>query len=205
MVGRGARAPTPRLRALDPPKDRSHVPRLAVLAVLPLLALAGCLSFDAKAPANFVQTLPIERDEGLRAVNAFREANGLKPLRTNAQLDLAASRQSEAMARADRMDHAVAGALPSRAERAGYHWGTVAENIGRGYPDYAAAMKGWINSPGHRRNLLNPNVTEIGFAGARIGDGGTRYWTQILAAPSMRVIASATEKPLRWGPELRFP
>lgn len=169
------------------------------------MALAACQSIGPQAPASLLQPLPIDRAEGLEAVNAFRKENGLKPLTTNAQLDLAAARQSEAMARVDRMDHEVAGALPGRAERAGYHWGTVAENIGRGYPDYAAAMKGWIHSPGHRRNLLNPNVTEIGFAGARIGADGTRYWTQILATPSRRVSVSAKEKPLRWGPELRFP
>ncbi|WP_062012195.1 CAP domain-containing protein [Aureimonas sp. AU4] len=182
------------------------MPRLIpLLSLLPALALASCLSAGPKTPASLVRPITMDRDAGLRAVNAFRAENGLKPLSVNAQLDLAASRQSEAMARADRMDHQVAGALPGRAERAGYHWGTVAENIGRGYADYGAAMKGWIGSPGHRRNLLNPNVTEIGFAGARIGEDGTRYWTQILATPSKRTVASASEKPLRWGPELRFP
>jgi len=177
--------------------------RLATL--LPLLGLAGCLAIADPAPPDPLETLAIDQDAGLRAVNGFRARNGLKPLMVNAQLGIAALGQSRAMARADRMDHAVAGALPGRAERAGYHWGTVAENIGRGYADYDAAMEGWIHSPGHRRNLLDPRVTEIGFAGVRMGADGTRYWTQILASPSKRRPVNATEKPLRWGPELRFP
>lgn len=180
-------------------------PFLRSAALVPLLALAGCLSAGLPVSPDPMETLGIDRDAGLRSVNAFRAENGLKPLRVNAQLDAAALAQSRAMSKADRMDHEVAGALPGRAERAGYHWGTVAENIGRGYPDYGAAMEGWIHSPGHRKNLLNPNVTEIGFAGVRMGADGTRYWTQILASPSKRAPANVSEKPLRWGPELRFP
>jgi uncharacterized protein YkwD len=43
-------------------------------------------------------------------------------------------------------------------------------------------MSGWMNSPGHRANLLNPNMTEIGL-GLAYTAGGYPYWTQDFAAP----------------------
>lgn len=152
-----------------------------VAALLAAALLAACAT---KSPTRSVADLAIDRDRGLAAVNAFRAENGLKPLSVDERLMAAAASQSEAMATRDKMDHAVAGALPGRVERAGYHWGTTAENIGRGYRDYDAAMVGWINSPGHRKNLLNPNVSRIGVAAAQPeGRIYPRYWTMILARP----------------------
>jgi uncharacterized protein YkwD len=173
-----------------------------VAALLAAALLAACAT---KSPTRSVADLAIDRDRGLAAVNAFRAENGLKPLSVDERLMAAAASQSEAMATRDKMDHAVAGALPGRVERTGYHWGTTAENIGRGYRDYDAAMVGWINSPGHRKNLLNPDVTQIGFAGAQAAGSPRPYWAQILAAPSKNPSVLKSEKPLRWGPELRFP
>ncbi len=173
-------------------------------ALLAAAALLGACAMS-QGPAPKTTDLSIDRDRGLALVNAFRAENGLKPLTVDERLMQAAAAQSEAMARKDKMDHAVAGALPGRVERAGYHWGTTAENIARGYKDYDAAMVGWIHSPGHRKNLLNPNVTEIGFAGAQVPGNPRPYWAQIMAAPSKNRAPVSSEKPVRWGPELRFP
>ncbi|WP_182087122.1 CAP domain-containing protein [Aureimonas sp. ME7] len=174
----------------------------ALGAMLATSLLAACAT---STPRSDMEAMAIDRAQGLAAVNAFRAENGLKPLRIDDRLMRAAASQSEAMARRDKMDHAVAGALPGRVEGAGYHWGTTAENIGRGYQSYDAAMVGWINSPGHRKNLLNPNVTEIGFAGAKLAGNPRPYWSQIFAAPSRNRPSVTPEKPMRWGPELRFP
>ncbi|MBB3934405.1 CAP domain-containing protein [Aureimonas phyllosphaerae] len=172
-------------------------------AVLAASLLAGCAS-TGMTPSS-VADLRIDRDRGLAAVNAFRAENGLKPLTVDERLMAAAAAQSEAMARRDKMDHAVDGALPGRVERVGYRWGTTAENIARGYKTYDEAMVGWIHSPGHRKNLLNPNVTQIGFAGAQVPGNPRPYWAQVLASPSKYPAKPSAEKPLRWGPELRFP
>ncbi|WP_168990566.1 CAP domain-containing protein [Aureimonas flava] len=172
-------------------------------ALLAAALLGGC----AAGPGSVSKTadLSIDRAHGLALVNAFRAENGLGPLTVDERLMKAAAAQSEAMAGRDKMDHAVAGALPGRVERAGYHWGTTAENIGRGYKDYDAAMVGWINSPGHRRNLLNPKVTQIGFAGAQAVGSPRAYWAQILATPGRERTPVSAERPMRWGSELRFP
>ena len=181
---------------------RPSLPALLLCAAA--LGLSACASVK---PVDTSRTAPllIERAQGLALVNEFRARNGLKPLRINEKLMQAASWQTAAMAERNRMDHAVAGALPGRVARFGYEWSTVAENIGRNYSDYGAAMVGWINSPGHRRNLLNPNVTEMGFAGGKLREGGPTYWTQIFAAPKPDAPVAVSQTPMRWGPELRFP
>ncbi|KAA0971149.1 CAP domain-containing protein [Aureimonas fodinaquatilis] len=156
----------------------SALPRIFALAGVVLLS--GCVSSGQQSAT---EPLPINRQAALASVNQFRAQNGLPPLRINSQLMAAAQVQSNAMAAQDRLDHNAGGRLPGRVAAAGYNWSTTAENIGRGYANYSAAMAGWIGSSGHRRNLLNPNVTEIGFAGARSVNGGRNYWTQVFAAP----------------------
>lgn len=54
---------------------------------------------------------------------------------------------------------------------------TVGENIAAGYRSAASVVRAWLNSPGHRANILNPDFTRIGL-GLAAGAGGTRYWVQ---------------------------
>lgn len=147
-----------------------------------LLTLAACASTP---PAGPTEPIAFDRSAALASVNAFRAEHKLAPLAINDRLMRTAAAQSAAMATRDRMDHAVAGRLDGRIEKEGYRWSTIAENIGRTYATYPRAMAGWIASPHHRANLLNPNITEIGFAGAHTS-GGRNYWTQVFAAPSQR-------------------
>ncbi|MFD2236135.1 CAP domain-containing protein [Aureimonas populi] len=152
--------------------------RLLALAVL-LLALQACAS---TGDPGAVRSIMFDRADALGQVNAFRRANGLSELSVDERLNRAAAEQSNAMAARDRMSHDVIGPLPRRLGAVGYDWAATAENLGRGYPSYSAAMEGWIGSPGHRRNLMNPNVTEVGFAAARDTRSGRPYWTQIFGA-----------------------
>ena len=69
-----------------------------------------------------------------------------------------------------------------RIARAGYRFSAWAENVAMGYPDAASVMDGWMNSPGHRANILSGNVTEIGVGLAYAADGAP-YWTMVLARP----------------------
>ena len=63
----------------------------------------------------------------------------------------------------------------------------VAENIGTGYHNLDQAMAGWKNSAGHRKNLLNPDVTEIGIAVAYTPKGKFHdYWALVLARKDQR-------------------
>jgi uncharacterized protein YkwD len=64
-----------------------------------------------------------------------------------------------------------------RITAAGYRWSTYAENIARGQQTAADVMQAWMNSPGHRANILNCSVEETGL-GVHEGDGGP-WWTQV--------------------------
>lgn len=133
---------------------------------------------------------PTVRATVLRHINAFRLDNGLPPLAPAPALDRAAQTFAEEMARHDRMSHTgVDGSsIGDRVTRAGYRWSTVAENLGQGYPDPASLVRGWIDSPGHRRNLLRPEMTEAGIGVTERWIGARdraldRYWALALAAP----------------------
>ncbi|MEU7074943.1 CAP domain-containing protein, partial [Streptomyces narbonensis] len=63
----------------------------------------------------------------------------------------------------------------ARAEQAGVT-GLAGENIARGQADAAAVMESWMNSDGHRANILNCDFTTLGV-GVHFGDGGP-WWTQ---------------------------
>ncbi len=59
----------------------------------------------------------------------------------------------------------------------GYDWRAYGENIAMGYLTEDSVIEGWLNSPGHCRNIMSPNVSEMGVA--KRGD----YWTQVFAEP----------------------
>jgi len=63
-----------------------------------------------------------------------------------------------------------------RCERAGFKWNSVAENVAYGYKDETTCMKEWMQSPGHRANILSSKNTMFGSAVAY--GGGTPYYTQ---------------------------
>lgn len=150
------------------------------------LMLGGCTSIMevmAPEPPRQTDAVLLDQDAALRTVNAFRAENGLSPLKTEARLVAAAEAQSRAMAAKNDMDHYVDGPLPQRIKRFGYPFATASENIARGQPNFDVAMKGWEDSPGHRRNLLDPKVTEAGFAAVRQKETGRIFWTQIFGRP----------------------
>lgn len=168
---------------------------LAAALLLLCAFLTGCTTVDMSS----VRPIAVDEGSALAAVNAFRTRNGLEPLGLDRRLSQAAATQSAAMAARDQMGHNVDGRLPGRVQAVGYDWEALAENLGRGYPSYAAAMQGWIDSPDHRRNLLNPRVTHLGVAAARGGPEDRPYWTQIFAAERQRQpVRTAGETP-RFG------
>lgn len=62
----------------------------------------------------------------------------------------------------------------------GGSFSTWAENVAAGYGSAAGVVDGWMNSSGHRANILNPSMTQIGVAAATAADG-TTYWTMVLS------------------------
>lgn len=116
--------------------------------------------------------------EVVRLVNVARAAAGCGPVRVDSRLTTAARLHSEDMARQDYFSHtSVDGRSPwDRIEAQGYRAGS-AENIAAGYATPAAVMDGWMNSPGHRANILACSSQAIGVGLGRGGSYGT-YWTQ---------------------------
>jgi RNA polymerase sigma factor (sigma-70 family) len=115
-------------------------------------------------------------------VNKERAAAGCGPLTEDAQLNRAAQGHSDDMAARNFFDHTNPdGADPGqRTTAAGYQWSTYGENIARGQQTPQAVMESWMNSPGHRANILNCSFKDIGV-GIHEGSGGP-WWTQNFGA-----------------------
>ncbi|HLL35836.1 MAG TPA: CAP domain-containing protein [Streptomyces sp.] len=113
----------------------------------------------------------------LKLVNEERAKAGCSPVAANSALAELARDFSEDMAARDFFDHTdPSGATPwDRAEKAGIT-DLGGENIARGQADAAAVMEAWMNSPGHRANILNCEFTTLGV-GVHFGPGGP-WWTQ---------------------------
>ena len=124
--------------------------------------------------------------EVLDLVNQARARYGQDALTLSEKLDTAADKYSEKMVEENRFSHTGSdGSSPGdRIEKAGYtDWNTWAENIAAGQQTAEEVVKGWMNSPGHRANILNSRVTHMGLGFAE-GDN-VRYgnrWTQVFAA-----------------------
>lgn len=97
-------------------------------------------------------------------INDERIQANLDPLQIDRQLSEAAQIHSESMADDDFFSHyGVDGASPfDRIEDAGYRYSIAAENIAAGYQTPEAVVEAWMGSSGHRANILNSDLTEIG-------------------------------------------
>jgi uncharacterized protein YkwD len=118
--------------------------------------------------------------------NAERAKAGCGPLSVNATLTAVAQAHSQDMATNDYFDHnSQDGRTPfDRMTAAGYRYSTAAENIAAGQRTPQDVMTAWMNSPGHRANILNCALKEIGVGYAT--DSASRYgvyWTQDFGTP----------------------
>jgi len=92
--------------------------------------------------------------------NQQRERYGLRPLKVSAWLQKSARRHCAWMTNSRSLQHTSAG---------------VAENIAMGQINSSHAVRDWMNSPGHRANMLNGSYTKVGAAAYQT-PGGTIYW-----------------------------
>ncbi|TAF57469.1 MAG: hypothetical protein EAZ61_01290, partial [Oscillatoriales cyanobacterium] len=159
------------------------------------IALLQNTAPTALSAANFVAvgeaappttTLEAFEAEVLALTNQFRQDNGIAGLTANAALSQAAETHSQAMANLDFFSHTgLDGSTASdRAIAAGYTSSFVGENIGAGHSTPASVVQGWIESEGHRANLLNASYTQLGVGYVFLAEdtGNTNwnhYWTQM--------------------------
>lgn len=118
--------------------------------------------------------------EVVALVNKERAKAGCSALTVNEKLTAAALNHSKDMAAHSNMSHTGSdGSDPGqRITRAGYAWMTYGENVAYGYSTPEQVMTGWMNSPGHRENILNCAFKEIGVGLAQPNS----YWTQDFGA-----------------------
>lgn len=101
---------------------------------------------------------------------------------SNAALDAAAQAHSGEMAALRYFSHTgMDGSLVGeRARRAGYSWQHIGENIASGMRTPQEAVAGWVDSPGHCANLMNPAFTALGSGYGKSAATGIVFWTQVL-------------------------
>ncbi|WP_065756341.1 CAP domain-containing protein [Bradyrhizobium paxllaeri] len=112
-------------------------------------------------------------------ISDFRLKHGEKRVTLDATLTRIAHDQAQAMAAKDQLDHDVLGRFTTRVNPAGA--GRAAENIAYGYDSFPKTLDQWINSSGHRKNLLLPGATRVGVASVKSAKTGRMYWAMVIA------------------------
>lgn len=166
-----------------------------ILALLVLLL--GCwfwtkteVSTEPTAPAvgqdsRIVE--PVEEDNVQRLanmINAVRKEHSLAPLRVSPVLNAAADGHAKNMAELNKLDHVLNGKSPSdRITKLGYRWTWCAENIAWNQQTLEKVMESWMNSAGHRKNILSPSAEEIGI-GIVLSKKQEPYFCTVFAKPA---------------------
>ena len=167
------------------------VRRLALVAAAPF-ALLGLAAAPAQAGTVVTttaaatgpipaapRTSPTLGDQVVTLTNEERAQAGCAALTVDDELNVAAVRQSHYMAATGDFGHFGwrGSTFQARSRAAGYQ-AVAGENVAYGFSDTAEVMAAWMDSPSHRRNILNCDLKSFG-AGVQQAVNGTYYWTQV--------------------------
>ena len=147
------------------------------------VALALALAAPAPASADAVQSV-------LASVNAVRAKAGCGPLKLNKQLMTTAESHARNMAEQNFFGHRDRNGkgFPTRVRATGYRVSLAAENLAAGQKTPDQAVKAWLGSPGHRKNIMNCKFRQTGIAMVYQPDdkplkgqsmGLRYYWVQV--------------------------
>ncbi len=150
------------------------------------LVLASCGSAITQA-APPAPAAPAEM------ISHFRSAHGEGRVTLDSTLNRIAQAQATAMASKDVLDHNVLGSFNSRVASAGA--GRAAENIAFGNTSFAKTLDQWIESSGHRKNLLMHDASKVGVAHAESATTHRTYWAMVIAGGYERSPAAAAKSP----------
>jgi uncharacterized protein YkwD len=164
----------------------------AWVAIVGLLALGGCASdIPTEQPSMYFNMAEagakLDTQAAATMISLYRKNNGLGAVVIDNELMRIAESQSQAMASRNKLDHDVKAPLPKRLQAAGYRATVAVENVSAGYHTLAEAFSGWRDSPPHRANMLQNEVTKLGIAASYAPN--TKYkvfWTLILASTEPR-------------------
>ena len=157
-----------------------NVYRGAAALIVAILISAGGVTSANAAGLN---------DDVVSAVNSHRASAGQGPLQRDATLDAAAAAWAQSMSSTGVFAHSTA---QWREARIAPGWSSHGENIAWGYPTASAVMQGWMNSPGHRANILNSTYTRMGVGYVASGN----YWVQIFAGYAADRVPQLTQAPV---------
>jgi uncharacterized protein YkwD len=124
--------------------------------------------------------------EVIELINKERIKEGLDLLIEQSQLTQAARLHSQDMACNRFFSHISpsAGDVVARIAAQGYQYSTVGENIATGYNSPVSVVQDWMESTGHRANIMNELYTQVGVGYAFLDEGPTaNYWTLLVGAP----------------------
>ncbi|OKO91109.1 secretion protein [Bradyrhizobium sp. NAS80.1] len=122
---------------------------------------------------------PAMAESPAELISSFRLKHGEVRVVRDATLDRIAMDQARAMAAKDNLSHDALGPFNRRVAPAGA--GRAAENIAYGYDNFEKTLGQWIDSSGHRRNLLLHNASRVGIASAKNASGKRTYWAMVIA------------------------
>ncbi len=130
-------------------------------------------------------TTSAQENEVARLVNVERSKAGLPALKINWQLSRVARYKSADMANKRYFSHnsPTYGSPFQMMENFGLRFSSAGENIAYGQRTPAEVMRDWMNSPGHRNNIMSRSYTEIGVGLAK-NKSGVCYWTQQFMKPA---------------------
>ncbi|MER7006490.1 CAP domain-containing protein [Dactylosporangium sp. NPDC000555] len=155
-------SPTPTTRATSPSPTKQTTPPAKPKSTT-ATAPAGNSAYEAQV---------------LAIVNVERAKAGCQPLADNAKLRAAAYKHSADMATRNYFSHDTPEGVSfaTRITNEGYRWSNAAENIAKGQRTPEDVMNAWMNSPGHRANILNCKLKDLGVGLAY--QGKSPIWTQ---------------------------
>lgn len=172
---------------------------------IPLLLIVGCGIFisgqtEFKRFNGAVKSYATNTsDDGLlEATNKQRIGQGLQPLTFNSQLDQAAQAKAEDMAAKDYWSHTTPDGREPWVffDDVDYAYKKAAENLAYGFISSDTTVSGWMNSPGHRANILDPVLQEVGFGMANVANYQNRGQQTIVVAmygqPATLAVANNT-------------
>jgi uncharacterized protein YkwD len=172
-----------------------------ICVIVVALATAGCLSAPARqvSPGGSTKSLPPAKKaarldpnletiqlEIIEAHNKVRSEAKLPSLTSNSKLQAAAEAHALDMAIHKKMSHTGSNGSSSidRIKATGFNYRRAGENVAFGRFTTEAVMKGWLNSPPHKRNIVG-GFSQIGV-GCAIAEDGKRYWCVTFGLPMRR-------------------
>ena len=161
--------------------------RVARIAIVVLLTggLSACVQSGPEVIDN-PATAPVivSPAEAAAMLSGIRAEEGLPPVGVSARLNAIAGAYAQRLAAAGEVRHDLDSSLGERLAAGGYLWIEAGENLGGGYRSLEEAFQRWYDSPGHRRTMLAPGITEIGIATAFNGASPYRnFWVLLVGRP----------------------